>query len=158
HQAWPDISWEAQQQAWRDAADLVDQKWVRAAEQAALVQAGFRRLLNDPSGDIALGQNTHELVTRLLSALPLATRRTLITSDGEFHTIRRQLARLGEEGLEIIAVPARPADTLADRVATMVDDRVACVVLFSVLYATAEMVPALVVVARSCARLCSPPL
>jgi len=54
HQAWPDISWEAQQQAWRDAADLVDQKWVRAAEQAALVQAGFRRLLNDPSGDIAL--------------------------------------------------------------------------------------------------------
>ena len=37
---------------------------------------GFRRLLDDPDGDIALGQNTHELVTRLLSALPLGARRS----------------------------------------------------------------------------------
>src|SRR5437762_11478145 len=71
HQAWPDVAFEAHQRAWLDAAELVDEKWVRAAEQAALVQAGFRRLLSDPDGDIALGQNTHELVTRLLSALPL---------------------------------------------------------------------------------------
>jgi len=68
-----------------------------AQAQASLVRAGFRRLLNDPSGDIALGQNTHELVTRLLSALPLASRRTLISTDGEFHTIRRQLDRFKEE-------------------------------------------------------------
>jgi len=152
HQAWPDISFEAQQRAWREAAELVDQKWDRAAEQAALVQAGFRRLLNDPSGDVALGQNTHELVTRLLSALPLATRRTLVTSDGEFHTIRRQLDRLGEEGLAILTVPARPADTLADRLAAIVDDRIACVLVSSVLYETAEIVPHLDVVARACAR------
>jgi kynureninase len=152
HQAWPDISFEAQQRAWRDAAELVDRKWDRAAEQAALVQAGFRRLLNDPSGDIALGQNTHELVTRLLSALPLATRRTLITSDGEFHTIRRQLDRLREEGVEVLAIPARPADTLAERLAALVDDRVACVLVSSVLYETAEIVPHLQVVASACAR------
>ena len=152
HQAWPDISFEAQQRAWRDAAELVDQKWDRAAEQAALVRAGFRRLLNDSSGDIALGQNTHELVTRLVSALPLATRRTLVTSDGEFHTIRRQLDRLGEEGLTILTVPAQPADTLADRLAAIVDDRIACVLVSSVLYETAEIVPHLDVVARACAR------
>ena len=89
HQAWPDVSFEAQQRAWRDAAEFVDAKWERAAEQAALVQAGFRRLLNDSAGTIALGQNTHELVTRLLSALPLVERRTLIKTDGEFHSIRR---------------------------------------------------------------------
>src|SRR6185503_12653524 len=71
HQAWPDVSFEAQQRAWLDAAEFVDGKWDKAAEQAALVRAGFRRLLGDPDGDIALGQNTHELVTRLLSALPL---------------------------------------------------------------------------------------
>jgi len=152
HQAWPDISFDAQQRAWRDAADLVDQKWERAAEQAALVQTGFRRLLNDPSGDIALGQNTHELVTRLLSALPLATRRTLITSDGEFHTIRRQLDRLAEEGLDILAVPARPVETLADRLATVVDDRVACVLVSSVLYETAEIVPHMDLIGRACHR------
>src|SRR5207248_2617068 len=71
HQAWPDVSFDAQERAWLDAAEMVDDKWERAREQAARVQTGFRRLLADPDGDIALGQNTHELVTRLLSALPL---------------------------------------------------------------------------------------
>jgi kynureninase len=151
HQAWPDVSFEAQQRAWRDAADLVDQKWDRAAEQAALVRAGFRRLLNDRVGDIALGQNTHELVTRLLSALPLAARPTLVTSDGEFHTIRRQLNRLREEGLNVVTVSARPAETLADRLAATVNDRVACVLVSSVLYETAEIVPHLDIVGRACA-------
>ena len=42
HQAWPDVGFEAQQQAWLDAAEFVDAKWERAAEQASLVQAGFR--------------------------------------------------------------------------------------------------------------------
>src|SRR4029450_11962951 len=99
HQAWPDVAFDAQQRAWLDAAELVDDKWERAQEEAAHVQAGFRRLLNDRDGDIALGQNTHELITRLLSALPLRARPRLVTSDGEFHTIRRLLDRLGEEGL-----------------------------------------------------------
>src|SRR5262245_3099515 len=94
HQAWPDVAFDAQQRAWLDAAELVDDKWERAFEEAARVRAGFRRLLNDPGGDVALGENTHELVTRLLSALPLRERPRLITSDGEFHTIRRQLDRL----------------------------------------------------------------
>src|SRR5262245_4712961 len=132
HQAWPDVSFDAQQRAWLDAAEFVDEKWERAAEQAAHVQAGFRRLLNDPDGDIALGQNTHELVVRLLSALPLTTRPQLITTDGEFHTIRRQLDRLAEYGVPIVKVPARPADTLAERLAHVVDDRTACVLVSSV--------------------------
>jgi kynureninase len=152
HQAWPDVSFEAQERAWLDAAELVDDKWERAAQQAAHVQAGFRRLLGDFDGDIALGQNTHELVTRLLSALPLRKRRRLVTSDGEFHTIRRQLDRLAEEGLAIVKVAARPADTLADRVAGAVDDRTACVLVSSVLYETAEIVPGLDIMARACDR------
>src|SRR4029079_1028781 len=115
HQAWPDVSFDAQQRAWLDAAECVDGKWDRAAEQAALVQAGFRRLLNDRHGSIALGQNTHELVTRLLSALPLGERRTLIKTDGEFHSIRRQLDRLAETGLNVITVAAAPAETTRER-------------------------------------------
>jgi kynureninase len=152
HQAWPDVAFDAQQQAWLDAAELVDAKWERAAEQAARVHAGFRRLLGDPDGDIALGHNTHELVTRLLSALPLARRPTLVTTDGEFHTIRRQIDRLAEEGLTIAKVAARPADTLADRLADAIDDRTACVLVSSVLFETAEIVPGLDVVARACSR------
>src|SRR6185295_17542021 len=83
HQAWPDVAFEAQQRAWLDAAEYVDEKWEQAAEQATHVQAGFRRLLDDRTGDITLGQNTHELVTRLLSALPLVARPKLVTTDGE---------------------------------------------------------------------------
>lgn len=152
HQAWPDVAFEAQQQAWLDAAALVDDKWERAVEQADRVRAGFRRLLGDDAGDIALGQNTHELVTRLLSALPLRRRPKLVTTDGEFHTIRRQLDRLAEEGLTVVKVAARPADTLAGRLADVVDDRTACVLVSSVLCQTAEIVPDMAVVMRACDR------
>src|SRR5262245_11710491 len=152
HQAWPDVGFAAQQQAWLDAAEFVDAKWERAAEQAARVRAGFRRLLGDADGDIALGRNTHELVTRLLSAPPLARRPGLVTTDGEFHTIRRQLDRLAEEGLAVVKVPASPADTLAARLAAAVDDRAACVLVSSGLFETAEIVPHLGLVAQACAR------
>jgi kynureninase len=161
HQAWPDVSFEAQQRAWLDAATLVDDKWERAAAVAGEVCAGWRRLLNDPDGDIALGQNTHELVVRLLSALIAPSsedpaqarpRRSLVTTDGEFHTIRRQLDRLAEVGIEVIKIPARPVDTLAERLAVRIDDRVACALVSSVLYETAEIVPDLARIAEACTR------
>src|ERR671920_2522265 len=82
HQAWPDVGLAAQQRAWLDAAELVDDKWERSAEQAQRVRAGFARLLGDAPANIALGQNTHELVTRWLSALSLRRRPKLITTDG----------------------------------------------------------------------------
>lgn len=150
HQAWPDVGFEAQQRAWLDAAEMVDDKWERASEQAARVRAGFARLLGDSAQHIALGQNTHELVTRWLSALPLRTRRRIVTTDGEFHTIRRQLDRLGEEGLEVVKVNARPVDELADRLARAIDDRTLAVMVSSVLFETAEIVPELDRVARGC--------
>ena len=94
HQAWPDVAFEAQMQAWHDAAELVDGKWDVAMAVADEVREGYRDLLDDRDGHIALGQNTHELVTRFLSALPLRDRPRIVTTDGEFHTVRRQLARL----------------------------------------------------------------
>ena len=83
HQAWPDVGFEAQQRAWLDAAEFVDDKWSRAEAQAARVREGFATLLGDRADNIALGQNTHELVTRWLSALPLSTRPRLVTTDAE---------------------------------------------------------------------------
>ena len=152
HQAWPDVAFEAQQQAWLDAADLLDEKWQRAEAIAERVRGGWRRLLNDARGDIALGASTHELVTRLLSALGLRERPRLVTTDGEFHTIRRQLDRLAEEGLEIVRVAARPAATVAERVAAAVDDRTACVLISSVYFETAEIVSGLDAVAQASER------
>jgi kynureninase len=108
--------------------------------------------MSGAGGDIALGHNTHELLTRLLSALPLRDRPRLVTTDAEFHSVRRQLDRLAEEGLEIVKVPGRPAETAAERMAAAVDERTACALISSVFYETAEIVPHLDAVARACRR------
>ena len=152
HQAWPDVAFEAQQQAWLDAAEYVDDVWEKAFEKANEVRRGFARLLDDTPERIALAQNTHELVVRFLSALPLGKRPQLVTTDAEFHTIRRQLDRLAEEGIEVIKVPALPAATLAERLAISVDDRTAAVLVSAVLYTNAHVVPHLHVVQEACER------
>jgi kynureninase len=152
HQAWPDVSFDAQQRAWLDAAELVDEKWDHAYDVAERVRAGWRRLLGDDTGDIALGQNTHELVVRFLSALPLRARPRLVTTDAEFHSLRRQLDRLREEGVEVVSVTGRPAATLAERLVPAVDDGTAAVLVSSVLFDTAEIVPNLSAVQEACAR------
>jgi kynureninase len=152
HQAWPDVAFEAQQQAWLDTAEHVDDVWELAFEKANEVRRGFARLLDDTPERIALAENTHELVVRFLSALPLRKRPQLVTTDGEFHTIRRQLDRLAEEGIEVIKVPAMPAVTLAERLAITVDDRTAAVLVSAVLYANAHIVPHLKAVQEACDR------
>jgi kynureninase len=152
HQAWPDVGFEAQQRAWLDAAEFVDDKWPRAAEQAAAVRAGFARLLGDRAENIALGQNTHELVTRWLSALPLLQRPRIVTTDGEFHSLRRQVDRLAEEGVAVVNVSVRPFETLAERVIASLDSRTVCAMVSTVLFETAEIVPGLNVLAAECRR------
>jgi kynureninase len=151
HQAWPDVAREGQLEAFEDAAFCVDEKWDRAFAKADAVRDGFRRLLVEPSAEIALGQSTHELVIRFLSALDLGRRPRLITSDGEFHTLRRQLARLDEGQLEVVRLTAAPAETLAERMAAEIDERTSAVLVSAVLFETARIVPALGELAESCA-------
>jgi kynureninase len=150
HQAWPDVAREGVVEAFEDAALCVDEKWERAFTKAERVRDGFRRLLGEPDGEIAVGQNTHELVLRFLSALDLRRRPRLVTSDGEFHTLRRQLPRLAEEGLEVVVLPARPAETLAERLAVEVDRRTSAVLVSAVLFEDSRIVPGLGELARAC--------
>jgi len=152
HQAWPDVGLEGQRQAWLDAAERVDGKWDRAFERAERVREGYRKLLGDDRGLIALGGSTHELVVRFLSALPLRTRPRLVTTDGEFHTIRRQLDRLEEEGLEVVRVSTSRAADIAPSLAAQVDDRTAAVLVSSVLFKSAQRVPDLASLAAACSR------
>jgi kynureninase len=150
HQAWPDVAEAGVLEAFADAALHVDAKWERAFVHADRVRAGFRGLLEDPSGDYALDANTHALVIRFLSALDLRRRPRLITSDSEFHTLRRQLARLGEEGIDIVRVPASPVDTLAERMAAEIDPRTSAVLVSAVLFDTSRIVPGLAGLADAC--------
>lgn len=152
HQAWPDCGFAAQQQAWTDAAELVDAKWDQAFARADAVRRGYARLLGDEDGFIALGQNTHELVVRLLSALPLRNRPRIVTTDGEFHTIRRQLDRLSEEGIEIVKVHTSPASAIAERLCDAVNGQTAIVMVSAVLYQNAHVVPGLDGVMAACEK------
>jgi kynureninase len=151
HQAWPDVGFEGQVEAWNDAATLVDEKWPRAAEKADRVRKGYANLLGDRDGTIALAQGTHDLLIKFLSALPLRERARLVTTDGEFHSIRRQMDRIAEEGfLEVVKVSATPASAIAERLIAATDARTAAVLASSVLYANAHVVPGLTRVLEHC--------
>jgi kynureninase len=152
HQAWPDVALEGQIEAFEDAARLVDEKWERAFAKAERVRAGFRELLGDPEGEIALCASTHELLIRFLSALDLRRRPRLVTTDGEFHTLRRQLARLAEEGFPVERIASEPADTLAERLAAAVDSRTSAVLVSAVMFETSRIVPHLDALAGVCER------
>ena len=152
HQAWPDRGFDAQAQAWLDAARFVDDKWDHAFARAERVRLGFRRLLEDRDGYIALAPNTHELVVRFLSALPLRERPRLVTTDGEFHTIRRQLDRLAEEGIELVRVPEAPLEGLVERLRRAVDDRTAAVLVSAVFFDSGRIASSLADVAEQCRR------
>ena len=154
HQAWPDVAFDGQERAWLDAAEAVDEKWEAAERMADRVREGWSALLGDDArGEIALAPSTHDLVVRFLSALPWDERRTVVTTDAEFHTIRRQLDRLKETGwIEVHRVEGRPVEGVAERLVEAVDGGVAAVLVSSVYFATAEVVPGLHRVAEACAR------
>ncbi|MXQ13633.1 aminotransferase class V-fold PLP-dependent enzyme [Microvirga makkahensis] len=118
HHPWPDVTREAHLKAWDDAALLVDDKWEHVLgpvfEEFRAHVAGHLAL-PDP-GTIAVAPNTHEFLRRLLSCLPADKPLRLLTSDGEFHSFSRQIARLEEDGAAIVTrVPVEPFASFEDR-------------------------------------------
>lgn len=107
HHLWPDASWDGHAEAWQDAAVLADHKWDRVFGSVipeAQSHIAAELALPDPAS-IAFAPNTHELLVRIVSALPMDRPRVL-ASDGEFHSFRRQSLRWAEAGrIELITVP-----------------------------------------------------
>ena len=104
HHLWPDASYVGQLAAWEDGVRLADRKWERvmgeiwpAAQRHVAAELG----LPDPS-TIVFAPNTHELLLRIVSALPKRPLR-ILASDGEFHSFRRQSARWEEAGTARVA-------------------------------------------------------
>lgn len=112
HHLWPDATFDAQVQAWTDAAALADRKWDKALGD---VYPAAQRLVADelalPSPDtVVFAPNTHTLLMALKSAIEPRPVRVLST-DGEFHSFRRQAARWVEAGeVELTLVPSDGAD------------------------------------------------
>jgi selenocysteine lyase/cysteine desulfurase len=111
HHLWPDVTFEAQQRCWEDAARLADRKWDKIfGEVLPAAQAHVARLLNlGDSTAIAFGPNTHGFLVRLLSLFPADRRLRILTTDSEFHSFTRQAARLEEDGLaHVTRIAAEP--------------------------------------------------
>ncbi|MBX3042759.1 MAG: kynureninase [Candidatus Kapabacteria bacterium] len=150
HQAWPDVAYDGLRQCWNDAAGLIDYKWSKAFEKADAVRNGYKKLMNDSNGEIALAANTHDLLLKFLSAMDWKNRRKIITTDMEFHTVRRQLDRLSEDWIEVVKVRAEPYDDLAERISDLVDNNTACVIVSKVLFKNGRIINNLGLVENKC--------
>jgi selenocysteine lyase/cysteine desulfurase len=117
HHLWPDVTRDAQIQAWDDAATLADRKWDKImGEVWGDARGNVARELNLPSPEtVVFAPNTHELLVRMVSA---TTKRPLkvLSTDGEFHSFRRQSARWVESRtIALETVATEPFDDFADR-------------------------------------------
>ena len=117
HHLWPNAARAGQLQAYEDAARLADDKWDHIfSEVYPRAQANVARELglNDPS-TIVFAPNTHNLLIALFSAKASQPLR-ILTSDGEFHSLRRQLDRFEESGRIICTrIPVEPAESYSER-------------------------------------------
>lgn len=118
HHFWPDAACSAHADAVQQAAHYADEKWGPVFDDLMpRVRRGIGRILNLPDAStLAFAPNTHELVCRLLSALPVTKQPRVLTTDAEFHSFERQIARLEEEDFVAVdRVAAEPNDTFAER-------------------------------------------
>lgn len=152
HQAWPDVARNGLLEAFDVAARHVDDKWGAVFAAQDEVRAHIATRIGCRADELAFAPNTHELVARFLSALPLAKRPHLVTTTGEFHSAFRQLRRLAEEGIDVTFVPAAPAHTLAERLAAAVTERTSAVLASTVLFETSTVVPGLELVVERANR------
>jgi len=120
HHLWPDASFEGQSDAWDDAARLADRKWDKVMGEVwpeAQAEVALELGTGDPSA-IVFSSNTHDFLIRLVTAAPRRADGPLqvLTTDGEFHSARRQFARWAEAGeIALSTVAAEPFDTLSER-------------------------------------------
>ncbi|MGV8929688.1 MAG: aminotransferase class V-fold PLP-dependent enzyme [Brevundimonas sp.] len=117
HHLWPDASFDGQVQAWVEANRFADRKWdVIFGDVIPEAQTHVARELNLPSPDtVVFAPNTHDLLLRIVSGLERKPARILST-DGEFHSFRRQGERWEEAGeAAITRVPLHPFETFDDR-------------------------------------------
>jgi selenocysteine lyase/cysteine desulfurase len=118
HHLWPDASFDGHMQAWNDAATLADRKWDKVMDEVwPAAQAEVASELGTGRPDaIVFAPNTHELLVRLFAAVSSSWPIRVLTSDGEFHSARRQLARWEEAGAAVVErVSVEPFDSFSER-------------------------------------------
>jgi selenocysteine lyase/cysteine desulfurase len=118
HHLWPDASYDGHMAAWNDAARLADRKWDKVMDQVwpeAQAEVASELGAGQPNA-VVFAPNTHELLVRLFAAASSNWPIRVLTSDGEFHSARRQFARWEEAGAASVErVPVEPFDSFPER-------------------------------------------
>ncbi len=120
HHWWPDVAMEAHRRAWDDAARFADEKWdVVFGEVMPAAQRHLARVLGlSRPGDLATAVNTHEFVVRLFSCFAADHPVRVLTTSSEFHSFRRQIRRLEEQGaVSVERVATEPFESFPQRFA-----------------------------------------
>jgi selenocysteine lyase/cysteine desulfurase len=123
HHLWPDASFDGQVECWQDAAHLADTKWDKVMGS---VWPEAQTYVSDElgAGDasaIVFASNTHDLLVRIVAACPRRdpSHLRVLTTDGEFHSARRQFSRWQEDGwLQIETVAVEPFEDFTERFLT----------------------------------------
>lgn len=142
HHYWPDVTFDAHQQAWLDAAQYVDDKWdhvfgtvMPEAQKHIAAEIGL-----DSHESVVFAPNTHQFVMRLLSCLGRKPR--IVTTDSEFHSFERQTRRLEEDGFATVTrVPAEPFATFGERLVEATKNGAELVFFSHVFFNSGAVVP-----------------
>jgi selenocysteine lyase/cysteine desulfurase len=118
HHLWPDASFDGQVECWNDAARLADRKWDRIMDKVWPEAQGHvaSELGTGMPDAIVFAPNTHELLVRLFAAASEKWPIRVLTSDGEFHSARRQFERWEESGAAMVErVATEPFESFSER-------------------------------------------
>lgn len=141
HQAWPDVSRDAQLKAWDDAALHVDEKWnIIFGEVIPAFQKHIAKRIGESNpSNIAIGQNTFEFLYRLLSCFPIDSSMRIVSTTSEFHSLSRLLSRLREDCVHIIHVDTNERSTLSKRIIDAITEGTTFVMVSLVFFDTCSV-------------------
>jgi len=149
HQAWPDVALEGLTEGFMEAAKMVDEKWSSAFDKVDVLRGWLRTFYDDPEGLYTVSQNTHDVLVRMLSSFNW-NRGRIVTTDGEFHTVYRQVKRLEEVGVSVERVPVFPLKGIAERIRLALHTPTTVVIVSRVFFMNALVLDELPQIAAIC--------
>ena len=128
HQAWPDVAFDGQKEAFRIASDFINAKWTYVLEKQDLLRQYLQEIYADPTNYYTFASSVQELLTRFLFHLDLKNKPKIIATEGDDIAILHQISTLESYGLQIVWVKEAPLKSLAARIAKEVDSSVSAII------------------------------
>jgi len=136
HRAWPNVAWLGQKKAIELAQGNLDRKWgvIFGEVIPRFQELVSSRIGSNDSSLLANDENTHNLVTKVLSCYNWDSRTRFVTTSSEFHSLKRQLLRLKKEGVNVDFVGTEEKNTLTQRIVEATIPGTSAVLVSTVFY------------------------